>query len=114
MIKSNSAVIEKLMLKRVDCEITILQHKCLSLNSKKIKSVKIVKTVHTKLKEKVTEKEIIVKKLQMKQRKQKIQNICMSTMIINVTTLHQANILIQEKLLLQKIYHDVKIFHRNC
>ena len=41
-------------------------------------------------------------------------NIKIDILIINMIILQQTNILIQKKLILQKILYNVKIFHRNC
>ena len=49
MLKMKSNLIVKVMLKWIECEITILWCECSSLNRKKIKSAKIVKTVNTKI-----------------------------------------------------------------
>ena len=63
VIRENSAVTEKSVFKQMNHEITILHYKCLSLNNKQIKSVKIMKTINLKLEEKIKNKMIAVKKL---------------------------------------------------
>ena len=47
----------------MNCEITILHHKCSSLDDEQIKSVKIVKTVNQKLKDQIKNKIVTTKKL---------------------------------------------------
>ena len=47
-MKLNSTV--KAVLKQIECEIMILQHKCLSLDREKIKLTKIVKIMNMKMK----------------------------------------------------------------
>src|SRR5205809_554549 len=41
-------------------------------------------------------------------------NVKINILIINMIIFEQMNILIQKKLILQKILYNIKIFHRNC
>lgn len=57
----------------------------------------------------------VVEILHIEQIKRRTQtDIKAGTMIINMATSQQVNILIQKKLLLQEMFHDVEVFHRNC
>ena len=63
MLKMRLNSIVKVVPKQIECEITILQHKCLPLNKEEIKLAKIVKIVNTKIENNDKEKVIVARKL---------------------------------------------------
>ena len=63
MLKIRLNSIIKVMLKQIEHEITILQHKCLLLDKEEAKLAKIVKIVNTKIGSNDKEKVIAARKL---------------------------------------------------
>ena len=62
ILKMKSNLIIKIVLKWIECKITILWHEYSSLNRKEIKSAKIVKTVNTKIENNDKKKMITARK----------------------------------------------------